>query len=72
MVQFTDTSVPINCPIIAWDWDFGDGSAHSNIANPTHNYVNNTAQTVKFTARLTVTSAAGSASKTVTISVKKP
>ena len=71
LVQFTDTSVPINCPITSWDWDFGDGSAHSNLANPTHNYVNNGSQTITFTARLTVTSAAGSASKTVVISVKK-
>jgi hypothetical protein len=71
LVQFTDTSVAINCPITSWDWDFGDGSAHATIANPTHNYVNNGNQTITFTARLTVTSAAGSATKTVTISVKK-
>jgi hypothetical protein len=69
-VNFTDTSVPINCPILSRDWDFGDGSAHSAANNPTHIYVNGTNGTVVFTAKLTVTSAAGSSTKTVNITVK--
>src|SRR5437870_5262474 len=32
-VTFTDTSV--QSPT-AWDWDFGDGSAHSSSTNPSH------------------------------------
>ena len=74
LVQFTDSSVPINCPITAWDWDFGDNSAHSNTANPTHTYVNPGPQaTGHFTVRLTVSSAAGTATKNAQpSSVKKP
>ena len=36
---------------ITFDWDFGDGSAHSAAANPTHNYT----VAGSYTARLTVT-----------------
>ncbi len=32
---FTDTSTP---PALQWDWDFGDGSAHSHVQNPVHVY----------------------------------
>lgn len=34
-VTFTDMSYPT---IGTWDWDFGDGSAHSNLQNPVHVY----------------------------------
>ncbi len=34
-VSFTDTS--IGAPT-SWDWDFGDGSAHSIVQNPSHLY----------------------------------
>lgn len=34
-VQFTDLTVGNKS---AWDWDFGDGSAHSSLQNPTHVY----------------------------------
>lgn len=36
-VQFTDTSTPAGT-ISTWDWDFGDGSPHSALQNPTHIY----------------------------------
>jgi glucose/arabinose dehydrogenase len=35
---------------LTYDWDFGDGSAHSTAANPTHTY----AEAGTYTARLTV------------------
>ncbi|MCX6282208.1 MAG: PKD domain-containing protein [Bacteroidetes bacterium] len=36
--QFTDNSIPNATAIIEWDWDFGDGSPHSNLQNPVHLY----------------------------------
>lgn len=36
-VAFTDTSTD-NGTITAWDWDFGDGTAHGTTQNPTHFY----------------------------------
>jgi glucose/arabinose dehydrogenase len=38
---------------VTYDWDFGDGSAHSAAANPSHTYT--AATPTSFTARLTVT-----------------
>lgn len=35
---FTDTSTDSDGTIVGWDWDFGDGSPHSNLQNPTHTY----------------------------------
>lgn len=35
-VLFTDISTGA---ITSWDWDFGDGSPHSNAQNPTYTYV---------------------------------
>ncbi|MDO9579224.1 MAG: PKD domain-containing protein, partial [Bacteroidales bacterium] len=35
---FTDLSIPNTLPIASWDWDFGDGSAHSTVQNPTHTF----------------------------------
>jgi glucose/arabinose dehydrogenase/PKD repeat protein len=40
---------------IAWEWDFGDGSAKSTDANPTHTYP----EAKRYTATLTVTYADG-------------
>ncbi|MCX6246170.1 MAG: PKD domain-containing protein [Bacteroidetes bacterium] len=36
--NFSDQSVPHSMSIIAWDWNFGDGSPGSNLQNPTHTY----------------------------------
>lgn len=37
-IDFTDSSTDTDGTIVAWDWDFGDGSAHSALQNPTHVY----------------------------------
>ncbi|MEW6069095.1 MAG: PKD domain-containing protein [Candidatus Thermoplasmatota archaeon] len=37
VVQFTDLSVDYDGQIIAWHWDFGDGT-NSTLQNPTHRY----------------------------------
>lgn len=36
-VQFTDLSTG---PVISWDWNFGDGTPHSSLQNPSHTYQN--------------------------------
>jgi PKD repeat protein len=51
-VQFTNASIGA---ITNWDWNFGDGSPHSSVENPSHNY--NMPGT--FTATLNVTGASG-------------
>jgi hypothetical protein len=62
------SSDPDNDPI-TYDWDFGDGSAHSTSANPTHRYTT----AGQFTARLTVSDGrGGSDGKTVPITVGSP
>jgi hypothetical protein len=55
-VRFTDTSIPQGCPVLTWDWDFGDGTANSSVQNPSHVYTKQGTYAVK----LIVTSAAGS------------
>jgi PKD repeat protein len=64
-VQFTDESTGM---ISAWDWNFGDGSAHSSARNPSHTY--NSAG--NFTVTLTVTGSGGTSSKSLTITVSAP
>lgn len=53
--QFTSTSTPNSGALMSFDWDFGDGSPHSNIANPQHLY--NASGTYQVT--LTVTNTPG-------------
>lgn len=36
---FTDFSIPNAASILQWDWNFGDGSAHSMQQNPIHLYL---------------------------------
>jgi PKD repeat protein len=36
-VNFTDLSTSTGA-ITSWDWDFGDGSPHSSVQNPSHDY----------------------------------
>jgi len=64
-VRFTDQSTGT---ISVWDWDFGDGSAHSSAQNPSHtfNSVGN------FIVTLTVTGSGGTTSSSLTISVTAP
>jgi PKD repeat protein len=38
LVQFTDLSTSSSGSIIAWHWDFGDGSPVSTLQNPSHQY----------------------------------
>jgi PKD repeat protein len=66
-VQFTDTST--NSPT-SWSWDFGDGSAASTVANPSHVY----AAPGTYSVTLTATNAAGSdgVTKTDLITVSAP
>lgn len=59
-------------PITAYDWNFGDGSAHGNTANPTHTY----AVSGTYTVRLTVTGTGGDGTNyvehSVTVTVTPP
>ncbi|MBI4664330.1 MAG: S8 family serine peptidase [Verrucomicrobia bacterium] len=65
-VQFTDKSTG---QVSGWDWDFGDGSPHSNEPNPAHVY----RAAGGFTATLTVRgSDASSSAKSQTISATPP
>ncbi|MFH0731978.1 MAG: PKD domain-containing protein [Candidatus Omnitrophota bacterium] len=52
-VNFTDTST--NNPT-SWDWDFGDGTPHSTLQNPSHEYT----QADQYTVTLTATNSDGS------------
>jgi len=58
-VDFTDQSTG---EIDTWDWDFGDGSAHSSAQNPSHTY--NSAG--DYTVSLTITGSCGSDTETKT------
>jgi len=53
--QFTDTSIPNAPDIVAWHWDFGDGTPPSNAADPIHLFMNQG----NYTVRLTVTNTNG-------------
>jgi PKD repeat protein len=55
-VDFSDASMG---NITSWNWDFGDGSG-STEKNPTHDFVNTGAETVRFTVTLTVAGPTGS------------
>jgi PKD repeat protein len=46
--SFTDTSSCIDCTIVAWDWDFGDGSTSTD-QNPVHTYAADGAYSVSLT-----------------------
>ena len=38
LTQFHDLSIPNTGILTSWDWNFGDGSAHALVADPTHLY----------------------------------
>jgi len=50
-VSFSGSASGGHPPIVSWDWDFGDGTPHSNQQNPAHQYENDG----PYTATLTVT-----------------
>lgn len=60
-VTFTDLSTDDDGTIVAWDWDFGDGSSHGTTQNPVHTYAAGGTKTVT----LTVTDNAGGVSAPV-------
>jgi alpha-tubulin suppressor-like RCC1 family protein/PKD repeat protein len=67
--SFSSTVTPLNCSgSPAFDWAFGDGTAHSSQQNPSHTYA--TAGTFSWT--LTVTEGGASCSKTGTVTVINP
>jgi hypothetical protein len=47
--SFFNSSTSVHSPIIAWEWDFGDG-ATSTLQNPTHHYINPGTYNVSLTA----------------------
>lgn len=61
-VNFTDVS--LNSPA-SWSWDFGDGSALSSVANPSHTF----AAAGEYIVCLTTTNAAGSDEECKTIGI---
>ena len=66
IVNFTDTSTDAEGAIVAWDWDWGDFTAHGNTANASHTFA--TAGT--YTVTLKVTDLAGlTSTATTTITV---
>jgi PKD repeat protein len=60
--QFTDGSTDSDGTIVAWDWDFGDLSLHSNQQSPTHNYI--VGAEFQYSVTLTVTDNQGTTSST--------
>lgn len=56
-VQFTDTSTDPDGSIVAWNWNFGDGTSSSE-QNPSHSFT----QTGSYSVLLTVTDNGGSTS----------
>lgn len=48
-VEFHDTSSPGSWPVTTWSWNFGDGSAISNLQNPTHVYTSRGVYSVSLT-----------------------
>lgn len=66
-VVFSDASTSSN-PIDTWDWNFGDGSPHSSLQNPTHIYT----QDGTYDVTLTITNEDGSNNITKQISISYP
>ncbi|MBI4330437.1 MAG: PKD domain-containing protein [Chloroflexi bacterium] len=62
VVNFNDTS---SGPALTWDWNFGDGTAHSNTKNPSHTY----STPGNYTVALAVTNPVSSSNTSQAISV---
>jgi PKD repeat protein len=51
-VQFADLSTPLpGAPLVAWSWDFGDGSPAATGQSPAHNYTSAGVYTVSLTVQ---------------------
>jgi PKD repeat protein len=69
---FTDQSTDGNGTVVAWAWDFGDGSGGSTAQNPPAHHYDATTRTV-YDAQLTVTDNDGlTSTKTAQITVSPP
>jgi PKD repeat protein len=70
LVYFSDHSTIANgASIVQYNWDFGDGTPHSNLVNPVHSY----ASLGTFNVTLTLTSDAGcTASLTQSVIITQP
>jgi gliding motility-associated-like protein len=49
-IVFSDASTVDNSSIVAWNWDFGDGSAPATTQNPSHPYTSSGTYTVRLVA----------------------
>jgi len=68
-VSFTGTSKTNGVPIVEWEWDFDDGSAHAFTQDASHTYTSDDT----FTIKLTVTDTCGySDVQTATVTVNEP
>lgn len=66
-VQFTGSASPQDCSgSVTYDWDFGDGTAHASVQNPSHVY--QVAGTYTWTMTATIEGVSCSRSGTVTVS----
>ncbi len=68
VVTFTGGATAANCGTgsVTYDWDFGDGSAHSTQASPAHTYTNLGTYTWKMTARISSLSCSRQGTLTIT------
>ena len=66
VVYFEDNSIAGNLPA-TYDWDLGDGSAHSDLKSPSHSY----SAPGEYTVRLTITDADGDVSSTTQVIIVK-
>ncbi len=68
-VAFASIATPVNCPgTPAYDWNFGDGSAHSSVQSPSHTY----ASAGPYTWTLTVSAGGVTCTKTGTVTAVNP
>jgi hypothetical protein len=69
VVQFINTSKGDPCPILGWDWDFGDTTPHSTAFEPQHTYAvaNTYTVTLKMTILVAGTPTVFSTSKSVVV-----
>ncbi|MBA3681183.1 MAG: PKD domain-containing protein [Bacteroidetes bacterium] len=67
--QFRDSSIVLPGNIVAWNWNFGDGSVNSFTRNPVHTYTTSGIYNVVLTA-VSNNSCAASISKPVTINAQ--